>query len=443
VYADQIAATLFTFRGLFLMTPVIQEFDIAIIGGGNVGTSLACILSASQPASRIALIEINSLPTNIAQHYSSGFDARSTALAYGSAHIFQQLGVWAQLREHVTAIQKVHVSDRGHFAGSVIDAAEQGVEAVGYVIENAWLGGVLSVHAQQQKNITCFAPARVEAVIPQAQGALLKVRGANNEEYQLLCQLAVIADGGESPMRRALGIHTRTADYHQTAIITNVAFNRPHKGIAYERFTEDGPLALLPLGESSDSRRAALVWTLPKRDAQEYIQASDAEFLAALQTRFGYRLGQFEKVGKRHAYSLQLVTAEEQVRSHVVLVGNAAHFLHPVAGQGFNLALRDCVCLAEVLLEAAQQNKKPGDLLTLQQYLARQREDQAITIQFSDRLVRLFSSAQLPLIAFRHLGFMSLAAMPPVKRLLAERAMGASGRRSRWQTFTPDQLQLP
>ncbi len=416
------------------MTSGQETFDIAIIGGGIVGTSLACILSASQPWLKIALLELKPLATDVAHHYASSFDARSTALAYGSVQIFEQLGLWPLLREHVTPIQQVHVSDRGHFNGSVIDASEQHIEALGYVVENAWLGGVLSVFLQQQKNITCFAPARVESITPQATGAVLNVE-ADGVRFTLSCQLAVVADGGDSPMRKRLGIHTQVTDYRQAAIITNVAFSQPHQGIAYERFTTQGPMALLPLGETATSRRAALVWTLPKAAAAQELVADEKTFLADLQEQFGFRVGRFERVGRRQLYPLQLVIAEEQIRSGVVLVGNAAHYLHPVAGQGFNLALRDCVSLAEVLLEAHARQQRLGDLATLQVYLERQRQDQLVTVQFSDKLVRLFSSSELPLVVLRHLGFISLSALPPLKNVLTTRAMGIVERSPRWQTI--------
>lgn len=237
-----------------------------------------------------------------------------------------------------------------------------------------------------------------------------------------------------SPMRRALGIDTEVRDYRQTAIIANLAFSQPHNAIAYERFTEQGPMALLPLGESAQSQRAALVWTLPTQEAEQYRACAETTFLAALQERFGQRLGRFERVGQRYAYPLQLVAAQEQIRAHLVLVGNAAHFLHPVAGQGFNLALRDCVCLAETLLNAHVQGKIMGELSVLQNYLKRQQQDQLLTIEFSDRLVRLFSSDRLPLIALRHLGFISLAALPPMKKIFAAQTMGTAGRSPRWQT---------
>lgn len=413
------------------MTRPVQEFDIAIIGGGLVGTSLASLLAASQPDLHIVLIDKHSIKNESERGYTRSFDARSTALAYGSMEIFQELGVWEQLRQHATHIRQVHVSDRGHLAGSIIDAAEQNIDAVGYVIENAWLGKVLSAHIQQQKNVTCISPARVESISPRQQGALVHVVAAE-QTFDLYCKLAVVADGGDSPLRQALGIDTDITHYHQSAIIANIAFSQPHQLIAYERFTAQGPLALLPLGESGASKQAALVWTLPETEAERHLHMDDQQFLSALQQCFGYRLGRFERVSQRYAYPLQLVTACEQIRSHTVLMGNAAHFLHPVAGQGFNLALRDCVCLTGVLLRGRQQGTTLGELDSLQEYLKRQQNDQFMTIYFSDRLVKLFSSASLPLIALRHLGFISLAALPAAKDLFAAQTMGTAGASLRW-----------
>ena len=413
---------------------ISEQFDIAIIGGGMVGSSLASLLSASGCGWRIALIEAHPfLSSDTPPDYTPHFGARSTALSYGSVEIFRQLGIWKQLERHATAIRQVHVSDRGHLAGSLIDASEQGIEALGYVVENAWLGDVLANHIQQQTDIHCYSPARVQQLIPQQQGVrlLMECKGA---PIELRCKLAVIADGGDSPLRRALGIDTETVDYRQTAVIANVEFSEPHRGIAYERFTDRGPLALLPLGETAQGQRSALVWTLPPDEAQQAMRLGDAAFLAQLQQRFGYRLGRFVRVSQRHAFPLQLVTAREQVRSGVVLVGNAAHFLHPVAGQGFNLALRDGVVLTETLAEAKRLHKTLGDLADLQLYLERQQRDQAVTITFSDRLVRLFSSDRLPLIALRHLGFISLAALPAAKQYFAEHTMGTAGRSPRWRS---------
>lgn len=408
------------------------EFDIAIIGGGMVGTSLASLLAASQPQLRIALIESQSFAQADEIHFQPSFDARSTALSFGAATIFRELGLWELLQQHITPIAQVHVSDRGHFLGGVIDAQENNLEAVGYVVENSWLGKTLLGHVQTQKNIKCFASATVANLISQQNSALLSVK-TDAQTFLIKTALAVIADGGDSPLRNALGIGTQIRAYGQTAIITNVEFSEPHNGVAYERFTADGPIALLPLGESNNAQQSALVWTLPSAQADEVFSLSDADFLAQLQNRFGFRVGRFNRVAKRHVYPLQLVLAEEQIRSHLVLLGNAAHFLHPVAGQGFNLALRDCVCLVETLREAITENKSLGDLLVLQDYLRKQSLDQQITIEFSDKLVRLFSSDQLPLIAMRHLGLLSLESIPLIKNQFMAQTMGTAGRQFHWR----------
>lgn len=408
------------------------ECDIAIIGGGMVGTSLASLLAASQPQLRIALLEAQPFAQADELHFQPSFDARSTALSYGTAKVLRELGVWQHLQQHLTPIAQVHVSDRGHFLGGVIDAAENNLDAVGYVVENAWLGKVLLAQVQAQNNIQCFAPATVTGLAPQQAGALLSVT-TSEQRFYLKTALAVIADGGDSPLRHALGINTQTRAYGQTAIITNVEFSEPHQGVAYERFTADGPIALLPLGESKQAQQAALVWTLPAAQADAMLALNDADFLAQLQQRFGFRVGHFTRVAKRYSYPLQLVLAEEQIRSHLVLLGNAAHFLHPVAGQGFNLALRDCVCLVETLREAIAQQKNPGDLAVLQHYLQKQTLDQQITVEFSDKLVRLFSSEYLPFVALRHLGLLSLESIPLIKQQFIAQTMGTAGRQFRWK----------
>jgi 2-octaprenylphenol hydroxylase len=416
------------------MNVVIQKdtFDIVIIGGGMVGASLASLLSASQPQLRIALIEAQAFARADEMHFQPSFDARSTALSYGTVAILRELGLWDLLQQHITPIAQVHVSDRGHFLGGVIDAEENNLDAVGYVVENAWLGKVLLEHVRAQHNIQCFASSTVTALKPQQDCALLNVK-TNAQEFLIKTSLAVIADGGDSPLRKSLGIGTQVRAYGQTAIITNVEFSEPHHGVAYERFTADGPVALLPLGESNNAQQSALVWTLPAAQANEILALNDADFLVQLQERFGFRVGRFNRVAKRYAYPLQLVLAEEQIRSHLVLLGNAAHFLHPVAGQGFNLALRDCVCLVETLREAIAENKSPGDLTVLQSYLHKQSLDQQITIEFSDKLVRLFSSDQLPLIAMRHLGLLSLESIPLIKNQFIAQTMGTAGRQFRWK----------
>ena len=290
------------------------------------------------------------------------------------------MGVWPVLQEYLTSIKRVHVSDRGHFGGSMIDGHDHGVDAVGYVVENAWLGSVL-LRQLRQSNVLCFAPANVTQIKPTVQGARLTVKSGNDTQ-QLCADLAVIADGVDSPLRDQLGIAVESTDYQQAAIIANVSFSKPHAGVAYERFTDEGPLAMLPLSDDNGLHRSALVWTHPIEKAENIMMLSDDEFMKLLQTRFGYRLGYIERVGKRECYPLQLVVAKEQVRSNIAVMGNAAHFLHPVAGQGFNLALRDCMALVETLVHAKIQGKSLGDLSVLNQYQNRQRQDQALTYWF-------------------------------------------------------------
>lgn len=410
----------------------IFSFDIAIIGGGMVGTSLASMLAASQPQLRIALIEAQPFARADEMHYQPSFDARSTALSYGTANILRELGLWEALQQHITPIAQVHVSDRGHFLGGLIDAAANQLEAVGYVVENAWLGKALLGNVQAHQSIQCFAPAQVVQLIPQEHSARLRVQAAA-EEFFIDAALAVVADGGDSAVRRHLGIATQVREYGQTAIITNVEFSEPHQGVAFERFTDQGPIALLPLGETVDAQQSALVWTLPTHLADEILAADDEIFLAQLQQRFGFRVGRFTRVAKRFAYPLQLVLAEEQIRSHLVLLGNAAHFLHPVAGQGFNLALRDCACLVETLRTSLAQGQLPGELSVLKTYLDTQAFDQQLTIEFSDKLVRLFSNNHLPLIALRHLGLLSLESLPLLKDQFMAQTMGTAGRQFHWK----------
>lgn len=420
------------------------EFDIAIIGGGMVGTSLASMLAASQPQLRIALIEAQAFAQADEFHYQPSFDARSTALSFGSAKILRELGLWKNLSQHVTPIKQVHVSDRGHFSGSLIDAAETKLDALGYVVENAWLGNVLLAHLQAQKCVECFAPAKVLQVIPQTNSARLRIRRSDESEFFIDASLVVVADGGESSVRKNLGIATQVREYGQTAIITNVEFSEPHCGVAFERFSDQGPIALLPLGESPEASRSALVWTLSSDQADEVLSATDENFLSKLQQRFGFRAGRFTRVAKRYAYPLRLVLAEEQIRSNIVLLGNAAHFLHPVAGQGFNLALRDCACLVEILGAALAKQQSPGDLQVLEQYRSAQALDQQLTIEFSDKLVRLFSNNYLPLIALRHLGLLSLDFLPLLKDQFVAQTMGAAGRQFRWlpHATAPSEMQL-
>lgn len=390
---------------------------ISIVGGGMVGASLALALQRSDAGRdwRIRLIE--ALPP-AANAWQPSYDARSTALSWGSSQLLRELGVWSQLAERAEPIRHIHVSDRGHPGMLRMHAEQEGVPALGYVVENAWLGQVL-LGALDQQRIDWLAPARVTALQPADQGYRLQVEG-DGQSHWLDTDLLVLADGGRSGLLEQLGIQRSARPYGQTAIIANVSTSRAHQGEAFERFTADGPMALLPLVE----QRSALVWTLPEDQARQVLALTDAAFLRRLQEAFGYRLGELLRVGERSSYPLQLIESDEQVRPHLVVLGNAAHSLHPIAGQGFNLSLRDAMALARHIRQAWAEQAAPGELARLQAYLAEQRDDQRLTIDFSDRLTRLFSNRQPLLEAGRTLGLLGLDLLAPAKSLFARRAMG-------------------
>ncbi len=388
--------------------------SLAIIGGGLVGASLALALQdgARERGWRIHLIE----PFEPGHEYQPSYDARSTALSYGTRLIYQRLGLWERIAERAEPILRIHVSERGSFGAARLDCAREGVEALGYVVENAWIGHCLW-QALDDQVVVRHCPAEVERLEPSATGYRLSFA-----DGQLLeCDLTVLADGGRSGLREQLGIQVSRRPYGQTALIANITPGKPHGGLAFERFTEDGPMALLPLQDD----RCALVWTRSQVDAARLAQAHEAVFLAELQEAFGYRLGALQQVGARHLYPLTLIEAEEQVRSGLVVLGNAAHSLHPIAGQGYNLSLRDVDALSVALLRS---DAALGDLVVLQEYARRQRFDQRVTVGFSDQVTRLFGDSGRLVAAGRNLGLLGLDLMPTAKRWFARQAMGLGTR---------------
>lgn len=388
----------------------MSRVQIAIIGGGLVGASLALALQAGarERQWKIVLIE----PYAPGDSYQPSYDARGSALSYGSQLIYQRLGLWKAIAPRAEAIKNIHISDRGRFAAARISASEEGVPALGYVVENAWLGHCLWA-ALDSDVVEWRCPAQVEHMQALSDGYQLRLDDGSSID----CDLAILADGGRSGLREQLGIHAKSTPYGQTALISNISTALPHQGLAFERFTDDGPLALLPLPDN----RCVLIWTREPKEAQRLYDLPDQQFLHELQKCFGYRLGAIQQVGSRHLYPLSLVASSEQVRANLVVLGNAAHSLHPVAGQGYNLSLRDSMALADCLLAGPET---PGDLATLQRFQNKQQLDQAFTIGFSDQVTRLFSNGQPWLASGRNLGLLGLDLLPPAKRWFARQAMG-------------------
>jgi len=392
----------------------MKRVNLAIIGGGLVGASLALALQAGAKARGWSILLIE--PFAPGDSFQPSYDARSSALSYGTQQIYQHLGLWAQIETRAEPIRQIQVSDRGRFGSTRLDAQEEGVPALGFVVENAWLGQCLW-QALDPEVVSWRCPAEVTALHAIEQGYRLRL----DDDTTLDCDLAVLADGGRSGLREQLGIHVRSRPYEQSALIANVSPGQGHEGQAFERFTEQGPMALLPLPDN----RCALVWTRQGMDARRLADLDERAFLRELQAAFGYRLGAFRQVGARHLYPLSLIEAQEQVRPHLVVLGNAAHSLHPIAGQGFNLSLRDVQALADALLAGPAV---PGDLATLQGYLHRQRLDQTLTVGFSDQVPRLFGSTRGALATARNLGLLGLDLLPPAKSWFARQAMGLGTR---------------
>lgn len=403
----------------------VQDVDIAIVGGGMVGASLALLLSSLNLGWRISVIEAFPM-TPASGDLQPSFDARSTALSHSSREIFEMLGLWSTLSPRLAGIKEVHVSDRGHIGNTRLHAAEQNLPALGYVVENQWLGSVLMEALQQAPGVDIIAPAQVASVKPIRSGMQLSLSGTE-VSANLQAKLLVVADGAQSRTREMLGIDTTARDYGQVALVANISLQQDHQGIAYERFTDSGPMAMLPLQPVDNEHRSALVWTLSPERAAEMMEASDEVFLAELQDRFGHRLGQFQRVGARHSYPIRLITSNEQVRSHVVVVGNAAHSLHPVAGQGFNLALRDVAVLANELATSAS-NDALGQLSVLQGYLKQQQADQKQTILLSDLLPKVFGIDSAPIALARNLGLLALDMVPLLRHQFARLGMGLETR---------------
>jgi 2-octaprenyl-6-methoxyphenol hydroxylase len=399
-----------------------MTYDVAIVGGGMVGATLAVALAPLNL--RVALIE--AIPHNAAAQPS--FDERTTALSNGSRRILEAIGVWSALDAAATPIAKIHVSDQGRFGFARIDAKEQGLKAMGYVVANRALGSALWSRLSSQET-KVFCPAVLSGLT--ANDEAVKIEFAESgAKIAIDAKLIVAADGTQSVVRSAFGVVAEVRDYGQTAVITTVLPQRFHDNVAYERFTPEGPLALLPL----DGGRCTLVLTLAKDAADSALAWSDQEFLAEVQRRFGFRLGRFLKVGRRVPYPLSLTQSERTSAPRCVIIGNAAQGLHPVAGMGFNLGLRDVASLAELIAENARgaadarKHADPGNAQLLHEYDAWRRADRGGVIAFTDGLVRMFSNPSSVVARVRNLGLLAFDLLPPAKSALSRLSTGGGGR---------------
>lgn len=395
-----------------------EKFDVVIIGGAVTGSILALALSSfSQHKMQIAIVEKSVL--NVAQQ--GGFDARSIALAEGSLQKLRQIqplaggNLGSQIAKIATPIQQIHISDQGHFGKTSLNATELKQPQFGAVVELAKLGEKLTACIHQHPNIRLFCPSEV-ANLARSQTACTLTLSTGE---RLQSALMVAADGIQSQLAERCGVSTQTLrDYAQSALIANVEISEPHQHQAFERFTTQGPLALLPM----HGKQMSLVWCLKEPTILQNLCEDD--FLNELQQQFGWKLGKFKRVGKRFVYLLKSQKAHSHIHHRLAIVGNAAQLLHPVAGQGFNLGMRDLFQLATLLGEAFQQGNDLGEWQLLQKFDRLRERDQIEMMSLTSGLISIFSCEFLPMQVLRNAGLIALSHLPFARAFVANKAMG-------------------
>jgi 2-octaprenyl-6-methoxyphenol hydroxylase len=385
---------------------------VLIVGGGLVGASLAIALDAAGVAA--TLVEAAAPRTDAQPSY----DERNLALARATVNGLAAIGVWPHAAAQATPIRHIHVSRAGEFGSARIYAEKHGVDALGWTLPARELGVALLRRLDDCTRLTRLAPAKLESLEPLAAGWRARIRTAGGERT-LDAALLVGADGTESFVRGQLGIGAERHDYEQTLFVATVTPERAHAHRAFERFSDQGPVALLPLAE----RRCGLVLTVPAEQAGEVAALDDAGFVALAQQRFGWRLGRLSRPGKRHSYAIRRVAAQRLVGPRAVLVGNAAQTVHPIGAQGFNLGLRDALTLAELVATADD----PGAPGLLERYAARRAPDREGTMAMSHSLVRLACLEQPLLAPLRSLALFAHDRFAPLQRRLARHGMGFRG----------------
>jgi len=410
-----------------------QHFDVIISGGGLSGSLMALSLSrlTKQDGSglSIAIVEALSYQQTNSSDDSALFDARVLALSHGSASYLNKVGAWQYLKGDACAITDIDISDRGHFAKARLNANEHNVNALGYVIDMALIGKGQLKALSTSSNIHWFSPDSIAHVEWQDEGMPNKehVSVNLNSGKCLSASLLLACDGVQSPVRKLAKIDVTCDDYEQVALIANVSTSKAHQNKAFERFTEFGPIAMLPLNSlatQSNSSRCSLVWTMTPEQAQHINSLNDDAFKVELESAFGSYLGEITHVGKRDVYPLVLLQAERQTYHRMALVGNSSHTIHPIAGQGFNLGLRDVEVMTELVAKALACGQYIGSFALLHAYQVNRAKDQREVIQLTDSLVTLFANDLPPLVVGRNIGLQALNFISPFKNALVKKTMG-------------------
>lgn len=450
-------------------TPFLNNefFDVIISGGGLSGSLMALSLADLKKADgcllSIAIVE--AIKPNVTGDNNTAplFDDRVLALSHGSAAYLKEMGVWQHLSNEACAIEKIDISDRGHYGKARLEAQEHSVSALGYVIEMALIGKAQLKVLATKSNVSWFSPdciidinwhANSQSSAPSSIQSRIQSRIQSNDQksdhksdqkntievkldsgQSIQTSLLLACDGANSPCRKLAGIKTSHSHYQQVALIANVATKKPHNHKAFERFTEFGPLAMLPLSKlktkSNGDSRCSLVWTMSPEQSQEILALTNDEFKQQLELAFGSWLGAITHVGKRDVYPLVLLQASQQTYHRMALIGNASHTIHPIAGQGFNLGLRD-VKQMSALIETCLNDKALNDcsdtdigsFTLLNEYAQKRQQDQKQVIELTDSLVTLFANDLLPLAAGRNVGLKVMNYLSPLKSSLVKKLMG-------------------
>jgi len=387
---------------------------VTIVGGGLAGASLACALEPLD-------LDITVLEATPLDHDNQpSFDERTIALTYSSRRVLEGIGIWPEITSDAGPIHRIHISNRGHSGFARLDRSLIGTDALGYVVPTRTLGRVLTERLRNNPRIDYRCPAEANGIDHDPRNSSIRVEVSGEH---ISSSLVVLADGGRSSLAQSMGLKTEEKQYDKEALIGIVGVDRDQDATAYERFTRHGPLALLPL----DARRYALAWTLPKAQASEMVTLPEKVFLEALQDAFGERVGFFSRCDRLKTYPLRRVEVETPVAERLVALGNAAHIVHPVAGQGFNLGLRDVAHLAEEILHGLKNDKDIGDSEILAQYAKLRHRQTKRVLRFTDGLLQVFTNDYPGLSSGRNIALNMLEILPPAKRALLKRTAGLSG----------------
>lgn len=389
------------------------DYDLAIVGGGIVGATLACALKDSGLS--VVILE--------AQPPSSAQKPQAYNLSILSGRIFQGIGVWQNILPQITTYQQIRLSDADYGGVVQFQLQDLGTEALGYIAEHRVLLGSLSEFVSESSNLTLLCPARVESVQYDAQGVQITAN-LSGESCQLRTRLVVAADGARSPIRNAAGINTRGWQYWQSCVTARIKTEKPHHNTAFERFWPSGPMGVLPLSE----HRCQVVWTAPHAEAKALLELDERAFLEQLEQRTGGILGRLELENTRVLFPVQLMQSDRYIQSRLALIGDAAHCCHPLGGQGLNMGIRDAAALAQVLQTALQQGEDIGALKVLKRYERWRKLENWTILGFTDILDRMFSNNWLPLVTVRRIGLWLLQSIQPLKSLVLKFMTGLLGR---------------